>query len=75
MTSERRRYHLVLMVLVLLARCVVSAVAADECSDFVCANIEDDDERAACVDQKINCYQKKLDANKNEQQTLSGELT
>ena len=75
MTCERRRYHLVLMVLVLLARCVVSAVAADECSDFVCANIEDDDERAACVDQKINCYQKKLDANKNEQQTLSGELT
>ncbi|MBQ6154349.1 hypothetical protein IJI99_00520, partial [bacterium] len=59
-----------------LASGITIVQAADECQNqYQCASIENDDERAACVDQKIDCYQKKIDAAQNEQKTLSGELS
>lgn len=49
---------------------------ANNCEeDYKCIVIEDDDERAICVDNKIACYQKKIDNSKNQQKTLSGELS
>lgn len=53
-----------------------SALAEDECRErYNCPGIEDDNERAACVDQKVACYQQKINESKNQQQTLSGELS
>lgn len=55
---------------------VASGVWADECGDnFKCAQIENDDERAICVDDKMACYQRKIDESKNQQNTLNGELS
>ncbi len=51
-------------------------VRADECQDnYNCAAIENDDERAVCVDEKMACYQRKIDESKSQQNTLSGELS
>lgn len=51
-----------------------SVVLAANCEDFVCATIEDDDERAICVDQKISCYQEKIDESKSQQDTLASAI-
>jgi peptidoglycan hydrolase CwlO-like protein len=53
----------------------VNLLHAADCADYACASIENDDERTACVDNKIACYEKKLAENKDQQNTLAGELT
>jgi peptidoglycan hydrolase CwlO-like protein len=49
-------------------------VRADDCESYVCASIENDDERAVCVDKKVACYQKKINESQGQQKTLSGDI-
>lgn len=53
----------------------VAQTLAAECEDYVCATIENDDERATCVDKKIACYQTKIDESKSQQNTLNNAIT
>ena len=72
----KRRWWLASVFLVAALNGQVRMVRADECADtYKCPTIEDDDERTVCVDNKIACYQKKIEESKNQQNTLSGELT
>ncbi len=49
-------------------------VQAENCEDYTCASIENDDEREKCVDKKISCYQAKIDDSKSQQNTLSSAI-
>ena len=72
----KRHWWLASIFLVVALNGRVRTVRADECAEtYKCSTIEDDDERAVCVDNKIACYQKKIEDSKNQQNTLSGELT
>jgi peptidoglycan hydrolase CwlO-like protein len=66
--------RLILVTLMLFIGSFNHSQAAD-CGSFACAAIEDDDKRLTCVDEKVACYQKELEANKNRQQDLKSELT
>lgn len=50
-------------------------IYAEECENYACAAIENDEEREACVDKKIACYQQKIDDSRNQQTSLKNELT
>lgn len=53
----------------------IPVVHAEECTDYVCTAIDDDDERGVCVDKKIACYQSKIDESKSQQDTLSNAIS
>lgn len=52
----------------------VNPAKADDCQEYNCIGIVDNNEQLACVDKKVACLKEKLDAAKDEQQTLAGEL-
>lgn len=52
----------------------VKHILAVECEDYACSAIENDDERATCVDKKISCYQSKIDESKSQQNTLNNAI-
>ena len=58
-----------------LCSAVVVVRADNNCENYVCSAIENDDERGICVDKKVNCYQKMIEASKGQQQTLSSEIS
>ncbi len=77
---KKKACRLSKQILIIAGFCLLYLVAtkmvtvAASCEDFACATIEDDDERAICVDKKISCYQKKIDESKNQQSSLKNDL-
>ena len=67
------RFFLVAILLAAYTIIIVPETRADDC-ELDCKSIDNDDERAVCVDRKVVCYENKIKDNKNEQNTLSGEL-
>ncbi len=72
--AQRLKLAAILMGVVCLSLGVRAPVLAADCESFACTAIEDTDERAACVDDKVACYQGLIDQSQEEQDTLQNAI-
>lgn len=73
-TKIKNRCLLITVLLMIFLFAWAVRVGAEDCESYACAGIENDDERAVCVDKKISCYQAKIDESKSQQNTLSNAI-